>query len=95
MDMESAPRLTCTSCSGESMHVARVRSAFWHDTRLVVVDDIPALVCDRCGEQYYDDTTAMSLDLLRGEGFPPELASSEMKVPVFSFVDAARLVEGL
>lgn len=93
MDGQSVVHITCTSCNGQGMQSARVRSAFWHDERLVVVDDIPALVCDRCGEQFYDDSTAMSLDLLRGSGFPPEQARSELTVAVFSFSDAARLAE--
>jgi YgiT-type zinc finger domain-containing protein len=77
----------CAECGAPNLHSARVRSAFWHDDRLVVVDDIPALVCDACGEQFYDDNTVVRLDLLRGDGFPRERAQSELIVPVFSFRD--------
>jgi YgiT-type zinc finger domain-containing protein len=69
--------------------MSHVRSAFWHDDRLVVVEDIPALVCGACAEQFYDDTTVVGLDLLRGEGFPAEKARGELRVPVFSFGDGA------
>jgi hypothetical protein len=37
-----------------------------------------------CNERYYDDTTVVLLDLLRGDGFPPEKALREITVPVFS-----------
>jgi YgiT-type zinc finger domain-containing protein len=77
----------CANCGGTNIHVDRVRSAFWHLDRLVVVEDIPALVCDDCHEQFYDDTTAVTLDLLRGDGFPPQDARGELRVPVFSFRD--------
>jgi YgiT-type zinc finger domain-containing protein len=77
----------CSNCGGKSVHGRQVRSAFWHDERLVVIDDIPALVCESCGEQYYDDGTAIVLDLLRGDGFPPEQAKSELVVSVFSLRD--------
>ncbi|HMK78899.1 MAG TPA: YgiT-type zinc finger protein [Xanthobacteraceae bacterium] len=77
----------CASCGSGAVHVAAVRSAFWHDDRLVVVEDIPALICAACGEQSYDDNTMVVLDLLRGEGFPPERARAELRVPVFSFRD--------
>lgn len=79
------PETACNACGGSEMHAAQVRSAFFEGERLVVVEDIPALVCDGCGGHFYDDATAVFLDLLRGEGFPPERARSELRVPVFSF----------
>ena len=69
------------------MSIRHVRSAFWQDDRLVVVQDIPALVCGACAEQFYDDATVIGLDLLRGDGFPAEEARTELRVPVFSFGD--------
>ncbi|HEX7606521.1 MAG TPA: YgiT-type zinc finger protein [Usitatibacter sp.] len=79
----------CRACGGSDVHAAQVRSAFFEGERLVVVEDIPALVCDGCGEHFYDDATIVMLDLLRGEGFPPERARSELRVPVFSFGERA------
>lgn len=76
---------TCTGCGGQDVHTAQVRSAFFEGERLVVVEGIPALVCETCGGHFYDDTTVVVLDLLRGEGFPERDARSELRVPVFSF----------
>ncbi len=87
MDAAREDSLACTGCGSGELRASRVRSAFWHDERLVVVEDIPALVCARCGTQLYDDNTAIVLDLLRGEGFPPDKARGELRVPVFSFRD--------
>ena len=81
--------VTCTNCGSANVHTSRVRSAFWQDDRLVVVEDIPALVCGACAEQFYDDATVVGLDLLRGEGFPEEKARAELRVPVFFFDDRA------
>jgi YgiT-type zinc finger domain-containing protein len=67
--------------------MASVRSAFFHGDRLVVIEDIPALVCSGCNEQFYDDRTVVVLDLLRGNGFPLKEAREEIRVPVFSFRD--------
>jgi YgiT-type zinc finger domain-containing protein len=78
------PLATCTNCGSPDVGSTNVRSAFWHGDRLVVVDDIPALVCQVCGEQYYDDQTVVRLDLLRGTGFPADQAEAEIVVPVFS-----------
>jgi len=76
---------SCSICGKDALRPARVRSAFWHNDRLVVMEDLPALVCDGCGEQFYDDSTVVALDLLRGENFPEERAVGEITVPVFSF----------
>ncbi len=79
--------VTCANCGSADVRIRHVRSAFWQDDRLVVVEDIPALVCGACAEQFYDDTTVVGLDLLRGEGFPADKARAELRVPVFSFGD--------
>lgn len=81
---------TCEQCGGQDIHSDLVRSAFWHEDRLVVVEDIPALVCGNCREQFFDDATVMLIDLLRGEDFPPDRARSELRVPVFSLRDRIR-----
>ena len=79
---------TCTSCGADAVEPVDASSAVWHDGRLVVVQDIPALRCSRCGEQYYDDATTVALDLLRGRGFDPDEALGHINVPVFSLMDA-------
>ena len=84
MEPNESVAQTCEQCGEGALREERVRSAFWHDDRLVVIEDIPALVCERCQEQYYDDSTVARIDLLRGEGFPPERAQAELRVPVFS-----------
>lgn len=78
----------CTSCGADDVHPVQARSAFWHDGQLVVVEDIAALQCAQCGEQYYDDATIVALDLLRGRGFDPGAARGMLTVPVFSLEDA-------
>lgn len=90
MDADARATLTCTSCGSPDVQASPSRSAFWHDDRLVVVEDIPAMVCGACGEHFYDDNTVIVLDLLRGAGFPADQARGELRVPVFSFLDGAK-----
>jgi YgiT-type zinc finger domain-containing protein len=80
---------SCEQCGSSDIRSELVRSAFWHEDRLVVVEDIPAAVCGNCHEQFYDDLTVMQIDLLRGDGFPAEKARGELRVPVFSLRDQA------
>ena len=92
--LQQQSSLTCANCGSVNVSISHVRSAFWQDDRLVVVEDIPALVCGACAEQFYDDTTVVGLDLLRGEGFPAEKARTALNVPVFSFGDRAAAKSG-
>ena len=95
MDDELQPSVTCANCGSANVQRGNVRSAFWQDERLVVVEGIPALVCGVCAEQFYDDSTVVGLDLLRGEGFPAASAIGELRVPVFNFGDRARPKSGV
>ena len=88
--------IICTQCGATGVHPTLARSAFWHQDRLVVVEDIPALVCINCHEQFFGDDVTMAFDLMRGEGFPVSKATRELSVPVFSFrrmIPRARLDE--
>ncbi|MDP3897883.1 MAG: type II toxin-antitoxin system MqsA family antitoxin [Mesorhizobium sp.] len=82
-----APRVEheCPQCGSTRLRESLVKSAFWQDDRLVVVEDIPAVICEACGERFYDDATVTALDLMHGDGFPAGDAASHMHVPVFSF----------
>lgn len=73
----------CPRC-GDSMTAATVRTTFWHDDRPAIVEDIPALVCGTCMEQFYDQDVTEALRRLAEEGFPAETAEKEIPVPVFS-----------
>lgn len=81
MDPEAS---TCESC-GASTHDDLVSICLWHGDRLAIVEKVPARVCDRCFEQYYDQLTIFKLDRLRGEGFRPADAARVVEVPVFTF----------
>jgi YgiT-type zinc finger domain-containing protein len=94
MDTDRQSSGRCTNCGSDNVRASHVRSAFWQDDRLVVVEGIPAFVCGACAEQFYDDATVVGLDLLRGGGFPAEKARTELRVPVFSFGDGAAVKSG-
>jgi YgiT-type zinc finger domain-containing protein len=43
----------CEFCGGE-MEQQRVLAKFRFKGQTIYVEDVPAWVCDRCGEQYFD-----------------------------------------
>jgi YgiT-type zinc finger domain-containing protein len=75
---------TCTTCGNSELCPERVRSALWHEGRLVVVEGIPALACGACGERFYEPQASAALDALRAAGFPVSSARCEVRVPVFT-----------
>lgn len=83
--MPGALRVSCERCNTGILHPDLISTAFWQDDGLVVVRNIPALVCPDCGEQYIDDRTVVRLDHLRGRDFAGLPAIDEVIVPILDF----------
>jgi YgiT-type zinc finger domain-containing protein len=76
----------CTYC-GAPTHADIVKAAFWGHEGLVAIEDIPARVCEGCGEQFYDDPIAQRIEeIIAASTAPPK---RQIVVPVFSLADAA------
>ena len=77
--------LACEYC-GSRTRADIVRAAFWGDEGLVAIEDIPARVCEGCGEQFYDEGTTRRIEKILQD--PTRKARREVLVPVFSVEDA-------
>lgn len=73
----------CPHC-GKLMRPGLVKTALWYEDKLYVVEDVPAQVCDRCIEQFYDEETTDALRRLTEEGFPFAEAKGEILVPLYT-----------
>jgi hypothetical protein len=49
--------------------------------KLIVIENVQALVCEECGEKYYDAETALKLDEFLYETKPDRI----IEVPVFEY----------
>ena len=54
----------CDFCESGRVRGRRVREYYRVGKDLLVIDDVPAYVCDRCGERYYDAHVAKQMRLL-------------------------------
>lgn len=45
---------TCSTCGAGRLQKRNMVYVEWHNHKLLVVDRMPALVCDVCGDQTYD-----------------------------------------
>ena len=81
-----APTLAPTPCPrcGAALAGGMVRTLLWHDDRPVIVEDVPAMVCSGCAEQFYDEAVSEALQDLAAQGFPRDAAVREVTAPVFS-----------
>lgn len=88
-ESENVLLAACQSCGKTNLVNAETKSAFFDNDRLVMVENIPAIICTACHERHYSDRTVVLLDLLRGSGFPAEQAVRHIAVPVFSLETVA------
>ena len=77
--------VACDHCSTGILRPTRIRTAFWRDKGLVVVHNIPAMVCPDCGEEYVAGPTVVQLDRMRGNGFAGLKPVETLAIPVFDF----------
>ena len=73
----------CHRCE-KLTHAAMVRSNVWEGDRLIVVEDVPAQVCEQCQEQYYDNLTEDALRTLMQDDLKSVTPKRVMEVPVYS-----------
>ncbi len=80
---------SCQECGSLRVHSTLVRSTFWHEERLVAVENIPATVCENCQASFFAREVAGALDLMRVGGHPVGEPSKMLLVPVYEFQDMA------
>ena len=73
----------CQRCE-RLTRAAIVRTNIWLGERLVVVEDIPAQLCEQCGEQYYDEMTSEALRALVLDDLDSVEPKRVMEVNVYS-----------
>ncbi len=72
----------CHVCSSTEGQEARVHEVFHIDGQFVLVENIPAVVCRRCGETIFSRETAESVrQLVRGQGKPVK----SVRLDVFAY----------
>jgi HTH-type transcriptional regulator/antitoxin MqsA len=71
--------MTCEVCDNTTFHAARVSQGYNVDGRLCWVEDIPAEICDRCGEANFTAEIAESLrKLVRAPNRAGRLVQAEV-----------------
>jgi len=75
----------CYFCGGKTVP-RLVTAENWWAEKLVLVEDVPAHVCEDCGESYFEAEVCLKLEHLRR--VPPSEYRT-IEVPVYSFAQGA------
>jgi YgiT-type zinc finger domain-containing protein len=79
----AGPYHSCAACDGRT-EARRVSLPLWTFRGLILIEDVPAEVCEECGEQSYDEDTGAAIGRLVHEGYPKSRVHHEISVPVFA-----------
>lgn len=88
-DAPPPSEVRCPRCEATAV-ATTVRTVIWRDDAVVIVEDIPAIVCQECLEQFYSEDVSDALRRLMEEGFPAEAVTRRIDVPVFSLQHRVR-----
>ncbi len=83
MQEQSLQPQPCPRC-GKDMRPGLVKTAMWQGERMLVIEDIPAQICDSCIEQFYDEEVTDRLRRFAEDGAPFADLKGEILVPVYS-----------
>ncbi|QDI91588.1 type II toxin-antitoxin system MqsA family antitoxin [Salicibibacter halophilus] len=62
----------CFLCKGDLTHQRVSVERKWNDKK-IIIEDVPAEVCEQCGEHYFDGETTLKLEKIKKAGvFPQE-----------------------
>ncbi len=74
----------CYFCGHGTLWSQRVTLDLWRGDRLIIIKNVPALVCDACGERQYSLEVSREIDRLLEEMERTGQYEEELKVPVVS-----------
>ena len=83
--MRKPTKEPCDFCDG-NLHPRRVRVVRSRARKLMVIDHVPAMVCDQCGMRYYNAPVVRGMEILLKRG---RASKRSIKVPVAKFEGVA------
>lgn len=82
MSMADNASIACEACGGTALACV-VQVPLWHGQQLVLVENVPAMVCQNCGEQFYEEHVATAIRRLAEGQVTGRPVVREIAVPVY------------
>ncbi len=54
----------CVFCGNKNLTEKNVQYIYKHNSNMIIVNDVPSLVCDYCGEQYFKGEVLENIEKL-------------------------------
>lgn len=77
----------CYFCNGD-IEKKSVDFEFWWESDLVVFKDVPAMVCQQCGEKYFHSKVSKKMKELAQKAVRKEIRYRDLTVPLISYGDS-------
>lgn len=74
----------CTFCGGRVQERLVTKACWWGDQLIALVENVPAGVCDQCGERYYKAAVLKKIEAMLSE----KEALKSVRIPLVSFAPA-------
>lgn len=74
--------MRCDMCGADTVRVRQVTRSFGRGERLVVIENIPYVVCSRCGGRYFTASTMREIERLKTR---KAAGVRRRSVPILSF----------
>ncbi len=71
----------CAFCGGRVQERLVTKDCWWGDQLVAIIENVPAGVCDQCGERYYKANTLKEIEAILGK----KQALRSVKINLFSF----------
>lgn len=77
----------CFLCGGKT-NKKLITAENWWGNELTLIENVPAWVCDNCGEQYFEPEVCEELDRLRKA---PPATKKIVQIPVYNYPKTGHL----
>ncbi len=75
----------CYFCIKGKLKKEKVDIVRWWGKELIALNDVPALVCQRCGERYFDAKVSQKIEERIEEALKRKTSIQRIDVPVLQF----------
>ena len=79
-------KVECPFCGDDTSPEVGKIFLFVND-QTVLIENVPARICQGCKEEFYDDAILFQIEQLRAKTLPASQAQRILKVPVFRWED--------
>ncbi|MFD1361276.1 type II toxin-antitoxin system MqsA family antitoxin [Lentibacillus salinarum] len=83
----------CYICNGDVEHRRVSVEREWNGKKMII-EDVPAAVCEQCGEQYFDGETTLRLEKIKKASVFPQEQTVQILASIRDFKNVSHMENG-